>query len=110
METFYSKNYRFYFSIWAYHFSQSCKAQDKYPIGCHCGFSNKPWFCARSAPSPSELASIFNLVGKFGSKIFRMGAEITKIFNFSIVPNWVFANYRQRSFSKALSSFQQDLE
>ena len=50
-------------------------------------FYNKAWFCSRSAPNPSELASVFNLVGKFGLKFFRMRADVIKTFNFPIASN-----------------------
>ena len=75
--------------------------RDKYPIGWHCGFSNQPWFCLRTAPNPSELAAVFNLLGKFGSKIFRIGADVMKVFNFSIASNWDSANKKPGPFSKA---------
>ena len=55
--------------------------------GCHCGFSNTPWFCSKSLPHPSKLEFISNLAGRFRSKIFRMGAEVIKVFNFSIAFN-----------------------
>ena len=80
---FYSKNYResFFFNLSISSLIITL-ARDKYSIGCHCGFSMKPWFCSRSAPNPSELASIFNLVGKFRSKIFRMGGDVSKFLSF----------------------------
>ena len=62
---------------------------------------NEPWFCSNGAPTPSELASIFNLVGQFGSKIFRIGADVIKIFNFSIASNWGFCKLKATSFFKS---------
>ena len=80
------------------------KVQDKYPIGCHCGSSHESWFCSRSTPTPSELAPTFNLVGKFGSKIFRMEADVIEIFNYSIASNWVFYKLNVTSFFKSTRS------
>ena len=78
--------------------------RDEHPIGCHCGFSNEPWFCSRSAPTPSELPYIFNLVGKFGSKTFRMGADVIKVFTFSISSSWGFRKLKATYFFKSARS------
>ena len=37
---------------------------------------------------------ILNPVDKFGSKIFRMGADATKVFNIPIASNWVFCKLK----------------
>ena len=66
--------------------------------------SNEPWFYSRSAPGPEELASIFNLVGLFQPKIFRMAADVIKVFNFSIASNWVFSKAKTKSFFKGARS------
>ena len=79
----------------------SRKQFDEYPpLGFCCKFFNKAWFCSRSAPNPSEIASAFNLVGKFGLKFFRMGADVIKIFNFPIASNWIFCKLKITSFFK----------
>ena len=59
------------------HNHETKQIQDKYPIRCYSVFSNDPWFCLRSPPNPSKLASIFNYNGKFGSKIF-LELELTE--------------------------------
>ena len=70
----------------------------------HFEFSSKPWFCWRSTPNPLEVASIFNLVGKFGSKIFKMEANVIKVFNSSIASNSGFCKLKTASFFKGAQS------
>ena len=70
----------------------------------HFEFSTKPWFCWRSIPNPLELASIFNLVSKPGSKIFKMEANVIKVSNSSTASNWGFCKLKTASFFKGAQS------
>ena len=51
-----------------------------------------------------NLHPFLNLAGKFGSKSFRMGADVIKVFNFSIASNWGFCKLKATSFFKSAQS------
>ena len=105
LEKFYSKNYReSLFQLGRFVSRNHVKHGVNILLDAIVVFLTRHAFFSRSAPNPSKLASIFDLVGQFGETTFRMAADVIKFFNFSIASNWGFCKLKTRSFFKSAPS------